>query len=497
MIASVKGGTRGSALVLSLMAVVIVVLLATSFTQFASSVANRQGQAVFRKQAFYMAEAGLSEAFAGLMCGKSGNVGLEESPALFGDGVFWVEATELGVDHLQLESTGMVGSGRVVLSVVAERGETSVLSLGVFANQSVTLAPGSVIDAYDSTQGTYASQTDKGGATLGSNASLSLSGTIAAPTTVNGSVTPGPGGTLTTSGAVTITGSTAPALESTGLPEVEVPEIALAGAQVHDSPYPLVIPPGQSGYESLTVKTGSQALIQGPATVVLGTLLLESGAELDFDTSQGAVLLYVEEVLDLASGSWLTTSGTAPEEVVIQVPEATQAPVSLRSSTQFFGVVYAPLAQVTVASTFEVFGALVADQLSFEGAAKLHFDRHLGQVAAEESLPTFLAWRIISLASSSSDLASDPFTVLGVDRGTLEQPAEAHEDQLLKIDYYDAADVYHVYSGWESEFDWSVVKTVISATRDGTPVLFPRSTAPRTGVPKKPGTLPIVDGPML
>src|SRR5687767_3777572 len=92
------GSRRGSVLVLSLVAVATVVVFAASFSQFASSVANRQAQAVHRKRAFYMAEAGLAEAFAGFSCGKSGNVGTAEAPALLGDGVFWVEAVELEPD---------------------------------------------------------------------------------------------------------------------------------------------------------------------------------------------------------------------------------------------------------------------------------------------------------------------------------------------------------------------------------------------------------------
>ena len=68
------GSRRGSALVMSLIAVATVVVLSASFSQFASAVANRQAQAVHRKRAFYLAEAGLAEAFAGFSCGRSGNV---------------------------------------------------------------------------------------------------------------------------------------------------------------------------------------------------------------------------------------------------------------------------------------------------------------------------------------------------------------------------------------------------------------------------------------
>ena len=72
--ATTSGATRrrGSALVLSLVAVGTVVVLAASFTQFASAVGNRQTQSLHKKRAFYMAEAGLAEAFSAFSCGRSG-----------------------------------------------------------------------------------------------------------------------------------------------------------------------------------------------------------------------------------------------------------------------------------------------------------------------------------------------------------------------------------------------------------------------------------------
>src|SRR5207249_1042936 len=114
-------------------------------------------QAVNKKRAFYVAEGGLAEAFAGVTCGKSGNVGTKAAPAALGDGLFWVEATELQTNQIKLESTGMVGSGRAVLALVVERGDKSAAALGMFSTGKVTLTSGSLVDGYDSSQGSYAS----------------------------------------------------------------------------------------------------------------------------------------------------------------------------------------------------------------------------------------------------------------------------------------------------------------------------------------------------
>lgn len=488
---------RGGVLVLSLVAVFTVTVLAAGFSRFASSVASRQAQAVNKKRAFYLAEAGLAEAFAAFSCGRLGAVGSVASPALLGDGVFWVEATEIEPGIVRLLSTGMVGTGRAELALIAKRGEQDISSLGVFSAGDLSLPAGSLVDAYDSSLGSYASQLDKSGATLGSNGNIVVTGTLLSPTLIDGDVTPGPEQQLSSQGSVTITGSSDPALRGTELPGVEVPKLSLGPAQAQDSPYPLVIPPGSVGFEGLSVASGSQVIIQGPAEVVLGALSLASEAELSFDTTQGKITLFVTDALDLGVGSFLSSTSTSPEDVLIQVPGETARPLALRANGSFHGVLYAPQASVQVGPSFELFGALVADDLVFEGPAMLHFDQHLASVASENALPKVLTWRLEQLASVSADLAMDPFAILGVDRSTLAKPAEAYADQTLSIDYYDASNTYHRYTGSESSFDWSVVKTVIFAVRDGVEVLFPRATSIRSGPIKAPGVLPIIDGPMI
>ena len=87
----VRSGRRGNALVLSLIVVLVVSTLAASFLQLTSAVTRRQANAVDIKQAFYLAESGLTEAYSGLMQGKTGSVGSQADPAIFGRGLFWVE----------------------------------------------------------------------------------------------------------------------------------------------------------------------------------------------------------------------------------------------------------------------------------------------------------------------------------------------------------------------------------------------------------------------
>ena len=90
-----RAGRRGGALALSLMVVFVISILAASFLRLSSGATRRQAQSVDRKRAFYLAEAGLAEAFSGITFGRSGRVGSTERPAVFGEGLFWVEAEQI------------------------------------------------------------------------------------------------------------------------------------------------------------------------------------------------------------------------------------------------------------------------------------------------------------------------------------------------------------------------------------------------------------------
>src|SRR5262249_34176214 len=149
-------------------------------------------------------------------------------------------------------------------------------------------------------------------------------------------------------------------------------------------------------------------------TVVIGSLSLASGAQLSFDTSKGPIQLFVTDALNFQSHSLLSTSTSKPQDVTLTVPGATAATVALRSDGPVYGMVYAPGTKVALGSQFELFGALVAANVSFDAATKLHFDTHFAELATSVPWPEHLSWRIVQLDNFSSDLASDPFSFLGV-----------------------------------------------------------------------------------
>ncbi len=466
-----KRKQSGAVLIMALISVSVVSLLAATFIQYVSMVSNRQAASVDRKKAFYLAEAGLAEGFSSVFCGRSGVVGSEGSPAILGDGLFWVEIEDLVDGKVQLTSIGMSGRARAQLSIVVQKGVHTLLDMGFFSDDDMTVEPGVQIDSYDSSKGDYdVNNADR--ARLISNKGIAISGSPESPTFINGDVISGPSSIVEVTGEVTVTGQKLVSPDSVIIPSFQTPRVKFIDAMTIDSPYPYVAPPMVMGIKGLTIAADSEVTLQGPSTLVIDDLLVEPGATLNFDGSGGTIYLYVTNSMDLQSGSNVTTTVKDPTRSLVFLNQETRGVANLRSNSVFHGIVFAPKSVINIADTFEIFGAVGAHSLLFEGPVKLHFDHMLVSLAEKLRRPTLDSWKIDELSIPQS-LTSDPFAMLGLDSSTLSSPALAREDQLLDITYLDARGSTQTYTGPESSFDWSTSDVLISATRDRDPVVIP------------------------
>jgi len=479
-----RTGEAGSALILVLVAVLAVAALAASFLRMSSAVTRRQAQAVEMEQALYLAEAGLSEAFAGVAIGKSGSVGSVDDPAVFGSGLFWVESTDVDDDLIQLDATGMAGTARTELSSVVQRGNPSVASLGVFADGALVVQPGTLVDGYNSDELSYEdADPDElatfAGGRLGSNGAITLSGTPEAPSIINGDVTAGPNLSVAIGADVTVTGETGASYLAVELPQVELPSLSQGPAITHGAGTPLVIQPGETAMEGLKVLANAEVQIVGPATLLLGSLDVKAGGKLLFDNAQGTIEIFVDGDVSLEGGSLVETTDLDPARLSIQVSGRPSDPVQLFAAGQFHGVLYAPQADVELANPFEVFGALIGKNVTFTGPVRLHFDEGLLDDATATSLPTLVSWRILEMSTAPGAApGASPFQILGVDPTLLSLPSDAHADQLLEVSYLDAGGAFRIWQGQESAFDWSTVSAPLFVSRAGVGV--PRFERPRS-----------------
>ncbi len=146
---------RGGALLFSLIVVMTVSLLSLGLLQLTNSLGRRQKYSVEDKRAFYVAEAGLAEAYYGLSTGGTGDVGSITAPVTLGGGLVWVEATEEENGNLRLTSNGLHGAGRSTLEIVVEPIEEP---FGIFSDGPIEISEPVLIDGYDSDASPYDEQ---------------------------------------------------------------------------------------------------------------------------------------------------------------------------------------------------------------------------------------------------------------------------------------------------------------------------------------------------
>jgi len=401
-------------MIAALLVVFAVATLSMIQLQLDLSKAREQRTAVDTKRAFYMAEAGLAEAFQGIASGKSGNVGTADEPARFANGIFFTTAKEEGLGRVTLTSTGLCGAGRATLSIVVERTSSSIASLGFFGDELVNVEGGATIDSYDSRQGKYTppvimvGSPPLVGAKVGSNQSLLVGGS-SGTTNVYGDAQPGPSGVLVRGRNTTISGSTAPFLTANMLEAIVVPTYRDQGSVTTSPLKPIVtVPAGERSFSTLHVTALTKLVITGPARIVVADLVVDSLGELSVDASKGPVELYVTDWLALKSGSKVSTGNADPRSVSLLV-SASQVvdqdgngsldqPVTLAATGALQGTIYAPGAAVTIPSSLQVSGAASAKRLTIGAGARMHFDTSLLEAGANESgLPRLVGWRLVEL----------------------------------------------------------------------------------------------------
>lgn len=519
----------GNVLLIALVLSALTVVLCAGLVQMVYRSNAGQGMATDAKESFQVAEAGLAEAFSGVRQMRTGNVGSPAQPAAFGDGLFWVEAEDLGEGLVGLRSTGMVGGGRATLELHLQRADSDLGGLGFFSDTTVTIPDGVLIDGFDSGEGSYEAQaktlvTSTMGL-LGSNGDIYVeSGGIVA-----GDATPGTEGQIHVALEGLVASEQDPREVEVGLPALPAPVefgesmwdpqlLAILTdptlIQIYGPPFehgehdprecpiadqiynqggmgfwqrfvegaaiplledmgevPFVVPDGEQIAVSIQIAPGGEVVLTGPTNVTVQSLIAQPGSRLLLDTSSGPVELTVTGQIDFQQFSRLeTTESDALQATILMTgPDLIGAPgVHLDADSSFYGLIAAPDATMEIGGDFEIFGAATARTLTFEPGARLHFDHAFASGSATGAdRPRLISWRVVDIPLEVQRRALSPFQVLGVSRDDLRPPAEAHEDQPIEIEYVDLSGTTRTFSGMESELDKSQIQEVTNMERDG------------------------------
>ncbi|QDU83371.1 hypothetical protein Pla163_04700 [Planctomycetes bacterium Pla163] len=438
---------RGSSLALALLLVTAAALVATLTVQRGLQQWQRQEASSAQKQAFYMAEAGLSEAIDALRSGGSGNVGTRETPALFGSGGFWVETVVDDHDVARVTSTGLYDGHAYRLSQAVTRPHLPLADEGFFGRHGVEVGAGTRVEyvASDASQeatpnagsqapgvlggllgglgqGIALPQAPSEDATvpavLGSDGSIALG----AGANVAGSALPGPEGSVDLANGSEVSGSLVPERDPRLLPPIALPQVEDREPAVWPAALDLEIEGGARGFEPITVGTGRTLRLVGPLALVTENLAVRPGGRLEVDTTNGAVHVYVERQLAIDFGATVANTTGDPSRFVVLVDgslgddlggdgDADDA-VAWADPQSVQLALYAPNSNVHLPDQIHWRGGVVARTLAVGAAAVLELDQRVEDVRIEGRDLVALAWQVVAIPGPErTELARDPLAI--------------------------------------------------------------------------------------
>jgi hypothetical protein len=398
---------RGSALTMMTFSVAAMIALSAALLITAAGDSREERGAREGMHARYVAQAGLSQAMYQLSRGQSGQVGTATAPQSFGRSRFWVTATNLATDLIQLRSTGVDDRRGACSELVVRSVPNTIYRFGAFGRENLHLDSNTRVDSYNSNNGTYASQaTNLSGSNqyANPNGDVGSNGDVELDQNANvwGDSFAGPGHSTTILGNASVSGSITPAPDPMELPVINVPSYANYGALTVNS-NSMTLPPGNRAYTTLRINTSKTLNVTGPASIVINSLELRSGAQLIVDATGGPVELFVIDNFIMNSNAAIYSTSLRPNDVKLNLlsdnvinPDVTVQldVIDFDSNSNIHGIVYAPNAEVIIDSNFELFGSLVARRVDLDSNVRIHFDEAL-LTATSTGVPRFetVCWR--------------------------------------------------------------------------------------------------------
>jgi len=384
-----KSKKYGSAMVLSVLAIVI---LATTGLGLLSLGINSRLSAVrgnFEVQAGAAADAGLAKALYEMNeklkvkpWSDSSLPSETDSAIQDSNETYSFAVTGTSSAGYSVESTGK--SGGVSKTIFASLPLVGPFEYPVFGNSGLSLYNASTVDQYnaDATTPPFA---------IGTNSTDVRALALAQDSVIAGDAVAGYGGNVSTviDNKGTIAGNQYAMTEPQVLPSVTVPpDLAalpssgkLTGGDVTTS----------AKYTKIDLGNSAIVTIKGPVSLyVIGDIILGNSAQIiiDNNTPNSSLTVYIGGDLISHEGSSINNLTMDPHKFKLFGLD-TCTKIGFKNSSSFYGAVYAPKAMVNFDNAAELYGSVISDSFYTGAKAAIHFDASLRNVTVNDDAVTF------------------------------------------------------------------------------------------------------------
>lgn len=297
------------------------------------------------------------------------------------DAVYSYTVTGNSSDGYTIESVGTSGNAeRKVICVLEPQGP---FEFAVFADEGAELKNSSLVDWFNFGP-------DDENLKVGTNSIAANTFVLKNSAAVNGDVVVGvggdPGTVINNSG--TITGDTRAMTEKNTLPSVVVPEwldsLPSSGTIKNDTTVT-----NSAKYSDINLKNNKTLLIDGDVTLyVTGEVILGNSAELQID-NDASLILYLGGDYEGKNSSTINNTTQDAQKLKIYCLDTCESMV-FKNSTDLYGAIYAPNADIVLDNSANLYGAFVGKSIDLRNSAALNYDASLRDVSVNDEAVHFI-----------------------------------------------------------------------------------------------------------
>ena len=410
---------RGLVLAVTMLTVVMVGLILTSYIALVVQVNAAVERSQNWNEAIPVLESGIEEALTQLYyAGTNGSLlssngwtlhadGLYHKKRTFSDGSYFKASIQPATNPV-IMSTGFVAvvyrSGATTnyisrqVQVIAQ--PQAVVPGGVNAKGTITISGAGYIDSFDSsnptysTGGLYVSSKREANALALTDSSASGAVSLAGSGLIYGSVTTGPSGTVTLGGGTAVgdiawDGSN-PGVEAghsandanVQFNDVSAPFAYGSGTTPSSGSYSYggtnynyLLGSGNYNMSSLSLSGIQTMAITGAATLYVAGSVSTANSAFIYIAAGGSLTLYVNGSVSISGAGVVNGTQAASQCTIYGLPGCTT--ITCGNSGAYIGTIYAPEAAVTVSGAGGVSGGVSANTVTVSNSGAVHYDEHL------------------------------------------------------------------------------------------------------------------------
>lgn len=380
------------------MVIIVLSVLGAAIVSRSISESNLVKRFSSSRRGFWLAEAGIQRALWELNYGGStwtGWVGSGETrtlqTSLIGAGDYEVTVANISSSNPQITSTGFFpnrnASDRAERTIIVRVIRDSIFDYAAFGQQSLTMSGNANTDSYDSAQGRYNQNGNRGlNGDVGTNGTTNGAITLTGNAAVRGDASTGLGGTVTTNGnAQVVPPGQITHQNNVDLPLVTVPpalanlsngaNFSLNGNQSQS------LASGDYKFSSINISGNGQLTITGTARIYLtGSSSLSISGNGGLNIISGAQLTFYADGNTNISGNGIVNQSYLPQNFMLY---ATGTPgsrsIQISGNGDFHGAIYAPDASIDISGNGGVYGSIIGQRVNITGNGGVHYDEALGR----------------------------------------------------------------------------------------------------------------------